>query len=76
MEYRRAQIAGGTFFFTTITHSRRNFFCEPENIILLRQAFRQVIAEYPFVISKWALKNITILLSLRGGTTKQSQGFR
>jgi putative transposase len=50
MEYRRAKIAGGTFFFTTITHSRRKFLCEPDNIILLRQAFRQIIAEYPFVI--------------------------
>jgi putative transposase len=50
MEYRRAKIEGGTFFFTVVTHNRRGFLCEPENITLLRQGFKEVIREYPFII--------------------------
>ena len=50
MEYRRTQIEGGTYFFTVVTHNRRKLLCVPENIILLRQAFRKVMEEYPFKI--------------------------
>jgi putative transposase len=50
VEYRRAKIEGGTFFFTVVTYNRRGFLCEPENILLLRQAFKRVIAEFPFII--------------------------
>jgi putative transposase len=50
MEYRRAKIEGGTFFFTIVTHNRRAFLCEPENILLLRQGFKEIIREYPFII--------------------------
>ncbi len=50
MEYRRAKTPGGTFFFTVVTHNRRKFLCAPENIILLRQAFRYAITRHPFKI--------------------------
>jgi putative transposase len=50
MEYRRAKIEGGTFFFTVVTHNRRKFLCDAENISLLRMIFREVIEQYPFVI--------------------------
>ncbi len=50
MEYRRSKMAGGTFFFTVVTHNRRKFLCEPENIILLRRGFRQVITEFSFKV--------------------------
>ncbi len=50
MEYRRAKTPGGTFFFTLVTHNRRKFLCTPENIILLRQAFREVMTHHPFKI--------------------------
>jgi putative transposase len=50
MEYRRAKTPGGTFFFTVVTHNRRKFLCVPENIVFLRQAFRQVMTHHPFKI--------------------------
>ena len=50
MRYRRPQWKGGTFFFTVVTHDRRPFLCEPENIGLLREVFRKVMAAHPFTI--------------------------
>ena len=50
MQYRRARTAGGTYFFTLVTYNRRKFLCEPENIVLLRVAFRYVMARHPFKI--------------------------
>lgn len=50
MEYRRAKIEGGTFFFTVVTHNRREFLCNAENILLLRQAFREVMSKSPFIV--------------------------
>jgi putative transposase len=50
MEYRRARIMGGTYFFTLVTHHRRSFLCEPQNIMLLRRSFRYVIQQHPFEI--------------------------
>jgi len=34
MQYRRARTPGGTYFFTVVTHGRRRFLCEPENVAL------------------------------------------
>ena len=48
MNYRRAKIPGGTFFFTVVTHNRRPFLCTDENIALLRQAFRYAMSNHPF----------------------------
>jgi putative transposase len=50
MKYRRARAEGGTYFFTVVTHRRRKFLCEPENVALLREAFRYVMEHHPFVI--------------------------
>ncbi len=50
MEYRRAKTPGATYFFTVVTHNRRKFLCIPENITLLRQAFREVMTNHPFKI--------------------------
>ena len=50
MQYRRAKIEGGTYFFTLVTHKRKKFLCEPENISLLREAFRYVMQRHPFTI--------------------------
>ena len=48
--YRRVYIPGGTFFFTVVTYNRGRFLCLPENIDLLRQAFRYVMTNHPFKI--------------------------
>ncbi len=50
MQYRRAKTKGGTHFFTVVTHQRRKFLCRPANVSLLREAFRNVMAEHPFQI--------------------------
>jgi putative transposase len=50
MRYRRARTEGSTYFFTLVTYDRRRFLCEPENIALLKTAFRYVMAQHPFKI--------------------------
>lgn len=50
MRYRRARTTGGTYFFTVVTHNRRNFLCTPENVALLRSVFKKVMARHPFAI--------------------------
>jgi putative transposase len=50
MRYRRAQAKGGTFFFTVVTYHRRNILVDPDNIYLLKEAFRAVIDGHPFII--------------------------
>ncbi|ACK69828.1 conserved hypothetical protein [Gloeothece citriformis PCC 7424] len=50
MQYRRAKVAGGTYFFTVVTHKRREFLCELDNIEILKKAFRYVIQRHPFTI--------------------------
>jgi putative transposase len=54
MKYRRVRVAGGTYFFTIVTHDRRPFLSEPENIDLLRNAFRYVMTTHPFTIDALA----------------------
>ncbi|WP_414551266.1 REP-associated tyrosine transposase [Anabaena sp. CCY 0017] len=50
MEYRRAKVEAGTFFFTQVTYNRRQFLCEQENIFLLRKVFREVIQRHSFTV--------------------------
>ena len=47
MQYRRAKIEGGTYFFTLVTHKRHKILCEPDNVPLLREIFRSVKANHP-----------------------------
>ncbi|MHC5733358.1 REP-associated tyrosine transposase [Nostoc sp.] len=44
------RIEGGTFFFTVATHNRRDFLYNAENILLLRQAFREVMSKSLFTV--------------------------
>lgn len=50
MRYRRVRIPGGVYFFTLVTFDRQRTLCLPENLALLRQAFRTVIEKHPFTI--------------------------
>jgi len=50
MHYRRAFIPGGSFFFTLVTERRSPIFAEDENVDTLREAFRSVKKQRPFVI--------------------------
>jgi len=48
MQYRRAFLPGGTFFFTVVTVDRRPLFAEQENVATLREAFRTIRLQRPF----------------------------
>ncbi len=50
MQYRRAKVSGGTYFFTVVTSDRRPLFQDPEHIAILRQSFRSVRTKHPFII--------------------------
>jgi len=65
MQYRRAFIPAGSFFFTLITEKRRNLFGNENLVALLRQAFRKVKEERPFDIERlqvclWVRRYIVI----------------
>ncbi|WGV25149.1 REP-associated tyrosine transposase [Halotia branconii] len=55
MQYRRAITKGGTYFFTLVTHNRQKLFCLPTNVALLRNAFRYVMRQHPFIIDAFIL---------------------
>jgi REP element-mobilizing transposase RayT len=55
MQYRRAKTPSGTYFFTVVTFRRRKFLCEPDNVELLRTAFRTVQSAHPFTIDAFVL---------------------
>ena len=50
MQYRRAFVPGGSFFFTLVTCERRPLFSSADNVQTLREAFRKVRASRPFAI--------------------------
>lgn len=53
--YRRANVPGGAFFFTVVTHCRRLLFHVPHNRALLGQAFRECKQQLPFQINALVL---------------------
>lgn len=50
MRYRRSRQAGGSYFFTLVTHQRQNLLSIPENIARLRTAFKREKEKRPFTI--------------------------
>ncbi len=48
MQYRRARLQGGAYFFTVVTRKRRPIFGCENNINLLRQSFQYVMHNHPF----------------------------
>ena len=50
MQYRRARIKGGTYFFTLVTANRQKLFNSETNIDLLGDSFRYVLQNHPFVM--------------------------
>ena len=51
MRYRRAFVAGGSFFFTLVTEKRRPLFASAEAVDVLRCAFRSVHSTRPFALN-------------------------
>jgi len=48
MQYRRARIKNGTYFFTVVTYQRQKILAVEENIELLRKGFQYVMKNHPF----------------------------
>jgi putative transposase len=48
MQYRRARVPGGSFFFTLVTHDRHPWLADPEVARTLGDVMRRVRAERPF----------------------------
>ena len=55
MQYRRARTQGGTYFFTVVTYKRKKILCEPGNVLLLRNTFREVMKRHKFKIDAFVL---------------------
>jgi putative transposase len=53
--YRRNTIAGGTYFFTQVTHQRHPWLCSDTARVLLREAIVQVRQKYPLAIDALVL---------------------
>jgi putative transposase len=55
MRYRRAQVAGATFFFTVVTEQRRPLFQQPETVTLFLAAVEKVRSRRPFEIDAYVI---------------------
>ncbi|ARN73852.1 REP-associated tyrosine transposase [Oceanicoccus sagamiensis] len=49
-QYRRSYQKNGCYFFTVVTHHRMPLFSDPDNVDLLRHAFKKVKTRYPFTL--------------------------
>lgn len=53
--YRRANVQGGTYFFTVVTEKRQKILTLPDVREALRGAIEKTRAKHPFVIDAWVL---------------------
>jgi len=53
--YRRANVPGGSYFFTVVTERRQRILTEPDVRAALREAIRTVRETLPFQIDGWVL---------------------
>jgi putative transposase len=53
--YRRANIKGGSYFFTVVTYRRQEFLCDKHVRDALRNAIRETKTVFPFTIDGWVL---------------------
>lgn len=53
--YRRANLAGASYFFTVVTYQRRAFLCNEDVLKALRDAIEKTREKHPFTIDAWVL---------------------
>ena len=53
--YRRAEVSGGTFFFTVVTFRGRPYLVDDEVRAALRDAITRTRTTLPFTIDAWVL---------------------
>lgn len=54
-DYRRARVAGRTYFFTVVTYRRQRFLCDDDVRGWLRAGIEKTRQRYPFDIDAWVL---------------------
>jgi putative transposase len=54
-EYRRANIKGGTYFFTVVTHQRQKLLLDDGVRVALREGIEKTRTTFPFQIIAWVL---------------------
>ncbi len=54
-DYRRANVKGGTYFFTVVTYQRQPILVKKESRLILRQAIEHARKQHPFKIDAWIL---------------------
>ncbi len=54
-EYRWADLAGGTYFFTVVTYRRQRFLCDDDVRTALRDGINKTRERYPLAIDAWVL---------------------
>ena len=76
--YRRADVAGGTYFFTVNTFHRRTFLVQDQARSSLREAIMEVRTTLPFTIDAWVLlpDHIHCLWTLPRGDTDFATRWR
>lgn len=76
--YRRADVAGGTYFFTVNTLHRRAFLVHAEVRGALREAIKDVRTTLPFAIDAWVLlpEHLHCLWTLPPGDTDFATRWR
>jgi len=77
-EYRRAFEPGGTFYFTVVTLDRRPILCSSDAVAILRRAFADTRAGYPFTIDAAVVlpEHIHTIWTLPGGDPDFSTRWR
>ncbi len=53
--YRRANVAGGAYFFTLVTYRRQRFLCDDDVRAALRDGINKTRQQLPFEIDAWVL---------------------
>ncbi len=66
--YRRANTAGGTYFFTVVSYRRQKILCDERVRSALREGIDRTRQKYPFEINAWAAGPLALSLdSAQGG---------
>ncbi len=76
--YRRAKVAGGTYFITQVTYGRQPWLCDDLSRQVLRQGIEAVRHDYPFEIDGFVLlpDHFHLLMRLPEGDVNFSERMR
>jgi putative transposase len=55
MQYRRAKVAGASYFFTVVTHERRPIFADAEMAALFQAGLNRIKSRHPFEVDAFVI---------------------